>query len=71
MEMMTREELEIWIFRFCFGQQCTDWNKPVGCQYGSENVCRLVVDVEAQEPVDYCPLVRFLGWLSEGGRNRD
>ncbi len=71
-ETMTLEELETWIFRFCFGQMCEGWKEPSGCQYANGIKCKLVVDVETQEPVDYCPLVRFLGWLkkyvySQGG----
>lgn len=67
METMIHEELETWIFRFCFGQRCEGWEEPSGCQYSNEVQCKLVVDVETQEPVDYCPLVKFLGWLREKG----
>jgi len=71
METITLDEIETLIFRFCFGQRCEDWEEPSGCQYDGGTKCKLVVDVEAQGPADYCPLVSFLGWLRERGRNRD
>lgn len=65
MKEETIEEFKTWMFRFCFGERCEDWEEPAGCQYSDGPVCKLMVDMEAQEPADYCPLVRFLGWLKE------
>lgn len=61
------QELETWQFRFCFGEMCSGWEEPSGCQYSNGPICKLVIDKEIQKPEDYCPLVRFLDWLKERG----
>lgn len=53
------DELEKKMLDFCFGKNCIyhDPERP--------NICKLVVDVHGQKPIDYCPIAKFLNWLRE------
>lgn len=51
------EKIEEKMLDFCFKGNCIYYNPE------RPNICKLVVDAQNQEPIDYCPVVKFLNWL--------